>query len=86
MAQIDHAVCHPVAASIWVNSSLRDEFHFERGLHQGDPLSPFLFLIAVKGLNVIMSALICANLLPGYKVGQTADDVCVSHLQFASST
>jgi len=68
-----------------VNGSPTDEFQMERGLRQGDPLSPFLFLLAAEGLNVLMKALVENGTFTGYKVGG-ANQVVVSHLQFADDT
>jgi len=45
------------STSVLVNASPTDEFLFERGLRQGDPLSPFLFLLAAYGFNVLMESL-----------------------------
>ncbi|GAU51140.1 hypothetical protein TSUD_411890 [Trifolium subterraneum] len=55
------------------------------GLRQGDPLSPFLFLLAAEGLHVLMEALVERNLFSGYSMGANAP-VSVSHLQFADAT
>jgi hypothetical protein len=72
-------------ASVLVNGSPADEFPLERGLRQGDPLSPFLFLLAAEGLNVMMSEMVFANIFEGYLVGST-NSMAVSHLQFADNT
>ncbi|XP_024640828.1 uncharacterized protein [Medicago truncatula] len=72
-------------ASVLVNGSPTDEFSLERGLRQGDPLSPFLFLLAAEGLNVLMKALVDTDLFTGYRVGRE-NSVVVSHLQFADDT
>ncbi|XP_039685099.1 uncharacterized protein [Medicago truncatula] len=72
-------------ASVLVNGSPTDEFIIERGLHQGDPLSPFLFLLAAEGFNVLMQAMEGAHIFNGYGVGQ-ANQVRLTHLQFAYDT
>jgi len=72
-------------ASVLVNGCPTDEFPMERGLRQGDPLSPFLFLLAAEGFNVLMLSTIEAGLFRGYHVGYE-NPLCLSHLQFADDT
>ncbi|GAU36101.1 hypothetical protein TSUD_277120 [Trifolium subterraneum] len=72
-------------ASVLVNGSPTDKFPLERGLRQGDPLSPFHFLLEAEGLNVLMEAAVASNLFTGYSIGER-DSVSVSHLQFADDT
>ncbi|GAU46008.1 hypothetical protein TSUD_401300 [Trifolium subterraneum] len=53
-------------ASVLVNGSPTVEFPLERGFRQGDPLSPFLFLLAAEGLRVLMDTIEAYNLFMGW--------------------
>nr|GEU86156.1 cysteine-rich receptor-like protein kinase [Tanacetum cinerariifolium] len=70
--------------SILVNGSLSEEFGLEMGVRQGDPLSPFLFILAAEGLNSIVSKAVEHGIFRGVVVGE--NKVTVSHLQYADDT
>jgi len=71
--------------SILVNGCPTYEFKMERGLRQGNPISPFLFLLVVEGFNILMKAMVEAQLFKGYGVGRVGE-VRLTHLQFVDDT
>ncbi|XP_057452077.1 uncharacterized protein LOC130743872 [Lotus japonicus] len=66
-----------------VNGSPTDFFTIEKGLRQGDPLSPLWFNICVNGLSCILNKLLEREEPYGSCV---ADDLWINHLQFADDT
>lgn len=70
--------------SVLVNGSPTEEFYLSRVVRQSDPLSPFLFLLAAEGLNVMVKEALSHGIFKGVSVG--SDEVCVSHLQYADDT
>ncbi|XP_058774632.1 uncharacterized protein LOC131648918 [Vicia villosa] len=53
--------------SVIVNGSPTKEFIVERGLRQGDPISPFLFLIVGEGLRCMVSISVVNGDYEGFK-------------------
>jgi hypothetical protein len=69
--------------SVLVDGIPTGDFKVGKGLRQGDPLSPFLFLIVAKGLTGLMRKAVGSNLFHGYKV---SDNLLFHTLQFADDT
>ena len=72
-------------ASVLVNSSFIREFSLKKGLGQCDPLSPFLFLLVVEGLNVMMSVMVENNLFKGHRIDQN-EPALISRHEFVDDT
>ncbi|KAE9589463.1 putative RNA-directed DNA polymerase [Lupinus albus] len=66
--------------SILVNGSPTEEIHLKCGLRQGDPLSPFLFLIVAEGLVGLMRQASSMGFFSPYKVG--SEKIHISLLQY----
>lgn len=73
-----------VRYSIKFNGTLIESFAPSRGLHQGDPLSPFLFLFVVDGLSLVLKEKVAHNDLSPLHVCRNAPGI--SHLLFADNT
>ncbi|XP_028105542.1 uncharacterized protein LOC114304582, partial [Camellia sinensis] len=70
--------------SVLVNGSPTEEFSPQRGLRQGDPLSPFLFYLVAEGLNLLLNRAKMLGLVKGALIG--SNGMSISHLQFADNT
>ncbi|XP_071727978.1 uncharacterized protein [Rutidosis leptorrhynchoides] len=70
--------------SILINGSPSHEFSIGRGVRQGDQLSPFLFILAAEGLNILTKVATDKGMFKGVEVG--FDKVLVFHLQYADDT
>ena len=64
--------------SVLVNGSPTAEFLPQRGLRQGDPLTPFLFNVVAEALNGLMRRAMEENLYKGFLVG--SNNVSISIL------
>ncbi|GKB78808.1 putative RNA-directed DNA polymerase, eukaryota, reverse transcriptase zinc-binding domain protein [Tanacetum coccineum] len=76
-----HSCLNSVYTSVLVNGTPTKEFKNQKGLRQGDPLSPFLFINAIKALHVSLQEAKSKILFEGVKVGYNKVDI--SHLQYA---
>jgi len=70
--------------SVLVKESPTEEFKPSRGLRQGDPLAPFLFLVVAEGLAGMVRQALRTDVLRGVKVGMNSFECCL--LQFADDT
>ncbi|GKV29207.1 hypothetical protein SLEP1_g38153 [Rubroshorea leprosula] len=70
--------------SVLINGSPTKEFEVGKGLRQGDPLSPFLFLMIAEGLQGLVQRAVKEGMMHGIEIGKKG--LSVSLLQFADDT
>ncbi|XP_074265036.1 uncharacterized protein LOC141587449 [Silene latifolia] len=73
-----------VTFSVLINGSPSAEFRPSRGLRQGDPLSPYLFLICAEALSNMLRRAVENQTLHGIRVSAAAP--AISHLLFADDS
>ncbi|KAL3629987.1 hypothetical protein CASFOL_026299 [Castilleja foliolosa] len=72
------------STSILINGSPTAEFLMEKGLRQGDPMSPFLFIFAAECLGMMVRKAIERGCFQQVRVGKKETEISV--LQFADDT
>lgn len=72
---------YSVQYGIQVNGRIGPLFSPSRGLRQGDPLSPYLFLLSVEGLAGLLAQFECTGVIHRIKVARGAPSI--THLFFA---
>jgi hypothetical protein len=73
-----------VSYRIKINGALSENFRPERGLRQGDPLSPYLFLICAEGFSALLNHAEEEGRIARVKICQSAPRV--SHLLFVDDS
>jgi hypothetical protein len=70
--------------SVLVNGVPTEEISISKGLKQGDPLAPFLFLLVAEGLGGLMKRAVELQRFKGFSFG--GSELVISHLQYADDT
>ena len=74
----------PPSFSVRINGKADGNILLSRGLHQGDPLSPYLFLLCVEGFTSILAKAEEVGRLHGVSICRTAPSL--SNLLFADDS
>ena len=73
-----------VSYSILVNGELKGLIHPSRGIRQGDPISPFVFLLWMKGFHGLISQAAAQGDIWGYSLSRNSPRL--THLFFADDS
>jgi hypothetical protein len=73
-----------VSFSILINGNPSPNFKPQRGIRQGDPLSPYLFIICAEVLSSLITQLQISNKIKGIAIATNAPHI--THLFFADDS
>ena len=73
-----------VSFAVLFNGECLETFNPSRGIRQGDPISPYLFVLAAEGLSCLLKSRMKSSVLKGIKVAPSAP--MVGHLLFADDS
>lgn len=71
--------------SVLVNGCVTKDFKVERGLRQGNPLSLFLFVMAMEGLTRLMNKAVAIGEYSGFHLNEEVQSVFFNLLMILSS-
>ncbi|KAF5471044.1 hypothetical protein F2P56_011519 [Juglans regia] len=76
-----------VSFSTLINGTPEGFFRSSRGLRQGDPLSPLLFILVMDVLSRMLEGVVDRGFISGFSVGSSLhESLSVAHLLFADDT
>ena len=75
---------HTASYSILINGEPKGYITLSRGINQGDPLSPYLFLLCVDGLSSLIKKTAESQQLRG--ILSCTNGVCISYLLFVDDS
>ena len=62
-------------------------FQSSMGLRQGDPISPYLFMIVMEAVSCLLRRALSEGYLSSWRVrGRSGEGILISHLLFVANT
>ena len=78
------ACVHSVSYPVLINGEPKGYFHLSRRLHQGDPISPYLFLLCAEGLHALLTRATFSHWIQGLSISREGPKL--THLFFADDS
>ncbi|XP_076929431.1 putative mitochondrial protein AtMg01250 [Bidens hawaiensis] len=76
-----YGIVSSAKSSVLVNGSPTFEFKCSRGIRQGDPISPFLFILAMEAFSFLLNKDLAEGLFIGFSTPNNGPNI--SHLLYA---
>lgn len=84
MERLDSRLPNLFHRSVLINDSLTMEFQFSKGLHQGDRLSHFLFIVVLEALHVDVQQDSSIDVFSDFSIGSSIMEI--SYLFYVDDT